>query len=932
MKRIILFCLGLILLCISPIELIAQEAPEKELRAVWFATVSNLDWPKREHKGNKELQQRDLRQMLDKMKALNMNAIFLQIRPESDALYQSDLEPWSRFLTGEQGKHPGYDPLQFAIEEAHKRGMELHAWMNPYRINASTSDGGTYYAENHVYQKHPEWTITYEDNKKILNPGLPEVSNYIAGVVADVITRYDVDGIHFDDYFYSYDGTSNALDQQAYDNYKEEGQSRGDFRRGSINKMVEKVYNTIKTAKPFVRFGISPFGIWSTDASAATKYDTTLPTGIVGLDAYNQIYCDPLAWLKAGTVDYITPQLYWPTGGGQDYETLINWWAQQVDRYGKHMYVGQGIHRFNDNPVTARVAYGDGLHEYKAYFNTNIENYRVAGVQADWTFSELTTQLNLNRANETKGVKGSVYFRANDFWRVEGLAEHIVDNFYEAPVMQPEISWQQPQDNIEVLPNNIRLEENERGITELKWDHPQADSMRFILFEVGATTDTPAMAENYRTVVWNNAFASTISKGDNTPKYYALWTYDRQGYHQATATEWFMLSLPEVSTLLTSTDTLIYRDGSLKWSAGTNAMGYLLEISTTADFSVLEYQQDTLTQNTFDLDQLMLEKEVVYYWRIKSLNSAGESEYTEAYRFTVDILPTPVLVSPEAGQEEVELQPTFSWDVTEKAETVHLQVIEYGSGDFEGEAQSFVVNKQVDADKPYQLEQELGQWREYEARIRVLAGETSSYWSEPTQFKTLQKPPKAPIWLLPLQGAENVEEESVQFEWSSVEGAQKYQLQLATDATFENLVLDKFRYTSTDTAYISEEPLISSTVYYARVRAGNQSGGMGEWSAVISFTTSEDTVTALEIVELKTWTVFPNPAQGVGYLDFSLDKTSVLEYSIVGVDGKVLTYDKQTFQGGKYRIRLNANSIKSGIYLVVIRVDDRVETRRWVVE
>ena len=188
-----------VLISLLSINSYSQNYPLTELRGVWVATVSNLDWPDKYK--NSEGQKSDFVQMLDSLKKININVVFLQVRTECDAFYESAYEPWSRFLTGTQGQNPGYDPLQFAIGECHKRGMELHAWLNPYRINVSINDGGNYYADNNVYVLHPDWTIVYANNKKILNPGLPDVQGYIKKIVGNIINNYDVDGIHFDDYF-----------------------------------------------------------------------------------------------------------------------------------------------------------------------------------------------------------------------------------------------------------------------------------------------------------------------------------------------------------------------------------------------------------------------------------------------------------------------------------------------------------------------------------------------------------------------------------------------------------------------------------------------------------------------------------------------------------------------------------------------------------
>jgi len=355
----------------------AQNNPNIEMRAVWLTTVANLDWPNSYDKGNVEAQKNSFIELIESLKEVNINTIFFQVRTECDALYNSEYEPWSRYLTGTQGVDPGYDPLQFAIDVCHEKGMELHAWLNPYRINTSTLDFGNYYDDKHIYKKHPEWAIVYSNDKKILNPGLPQVQKYIKQIIGDIIGKYDIDGIHFDDYFYAYGGTPEELDAQAYQAYGSEYSNIGDFRRGSINKMIAEVSDTIKKTKPYLRFGVSPFGIYGNGIN---------PPGITGLNAYDVIYCDPLAWLREGSVDYINPQLYWPTGGSQDFGKLLPWWANYAKQYNRDVYAGQAIYRLDDNPATSYMDFGSIIHEYKDYFNlSQKEMFRSAG----WSLEEI---------------------------------------------------------------------------------------------------------------------------------------------------------------------------------------------------------------------------------------------------------------------------------------------------------------------------------------------------------------------------------------------------------------------------------------------------------------------------------------------------------------------------------------------------------------
>jgi uncharacterized lipoprotein YddW (UPF0748 family) len=381
-----------------------EPAPKHEFRAAWIATVANLDWP-RSKDGRTPVQKHYLRQMLDRLKAAGINAAFFQVRTEADALYESDIEPWSYWLTGKQGRAPDpfYDPLRFAIREAHKRGMELHAWLNPYR-----ADRGNSYqpASGHVSQEHPEWLLTFGD-KEILDPGLPQVRDYVTRVVMDVVRRYDIDGVHFDDYFYPYppneirgtdkDDATFAEHARGFDNIH-------DWRRDNINLLIEQMHDSIQMAKPDVDFGVSPFGIWKNG----------VPSGISGLNAYRTIYADALAWLDEQSIDYLTPQLYWKFGGGQDYGTLAPWWAGQVEDADRHLYPGLGVYKADDATI-GRVQYSANV---------------------------VPRQVRFNR--ERDDIQGSVFFRAENITRFSshGITDTLKTHYYRRPALSPTMAWQ----------------------------------------------------------------------------------------------------------------------------------------------------------------------------------------------------------------------------------------------------------------------------------------------------------------------------------------------------------------------------------------------------------------------------------------------------------------------------------------------------------
>ena len=317
------------------------EAPRKEVRAVWFPTVFRSQYG-RMTVG--ELQT-DLRRKVDELAKLGVNVIYFQVRPEADAWYYSPYEPWSRFLTGEQGRAPEplWDPLAFMIKICHERSIELHAWINPYRAVADIS---SYVAPGHPSKQHPEWFVRY-GKQLLFNPGLPEVRAYTCKVVRDLVTRYDLDGIHMDDYFYPYPIAGEAFDDEAaYRLYGQAFASKDDWRRNNVTQLIRDLSQTIRSVKPYVQLGISPFGIY--------RNERTHPVGSKtgGLQNYDDLYADILLWDQEGLMDYVVPQIYWNMGHKvADYTELVLWWSRHIKN--AQLIVGQHVRRTMD---------GDQLH------------------------------------------------------------------------------------------------------------------------------------------------------------------------------------------------------------------------------------------------------------------------------------------------------------------------------------------------------------------------------------------------------------------------------------------------------------------------------------------------------------------------------------------------------------------------------------------
>ncbi|MBL8910626.1 MAG: family 10 glycosylhydrolase [Archangium sp.] len=366
---------------------------QRELRGVWVATVQNLDWPTSQSL-SADAGRAALTNLVNSMADAGLNALFFQVRPESDAVYESTLEPWSRFLTGTQGNDPGWDPLDELVTLAHARGMEVHAWMNPYRGLTSTTVNA---AQNHVTRTLSSAAITY-NGAVVMNPGELAVRQHVEAVVQDLLTRYDVDGLHFDDYFYPYpDSMSTPFpDSATYSAYQADGgtMNLGDWRRDNVNTLVREVMAIVENDHPQVRFGISPFGIWRSNQP------------VPGLDAYATIYCDAPTWMMNGWVDYLAPQLYWREGSAQDYSTLATWWAMR-NMGGRHLFPGHAVHQLSSGA-------------------------------ANWPLSEIQTQIDITRSLASMGAQGDIHFRAafiaNDTKGVHGLFRNTL---YARPALAP---------------------------------------------------------------------------------------------------------------------------------------------------------------------------------------------------------------------------------------------------------------------------------------------------------------------------------------------------------------------------------------------------------------------------------------------------------------------------------------------------------------
>ncbi|WP_031486728.1 glycoside hydrolase family 10 protein [Streptomyces bicolor] len=313
----------------------------REMRGVWVATVANRDWPSAQGLTPDE-QCDELVAHLDRAADRGLNTVILQVRPTADALWPSPYEPWSQVLTGTQGQDPGWDPLGTAVREAHARGLQLHAWFNPYRIANHTDPGRL--AESHPARRYPQWVVTY-GGKLYYNPGLPEVRTFVQRAMLDAVEKYQVDGVHFDDYFYPYPVAGQTFDDtDAYNRYGGGFASRAAWRRDNIDKLVIEMAAGIRRIRPTTQFGISPFGVWRNAATDPLGSDSR-----AGVQTYDDLYADTRKWVREGWIDYICPQLYWNIGfAAADYAKLVPWWAEVARGSRTQLYIGEALYKAGD--------------------------------------------------------------------------------------------------------------------------------------------------------------------------------------------------------------------------------------------------------------------------------------------------------------------------------------------------------------------------------------------------------------------------------------------------------------------------------------------------------------------------------------------------------------------------------------------------------
>lgn len=673
--------LALAVMAIVAMPLWAQEAQKREMRTAWIATVSNIDWPQTRGTSTSTInqQKKQLTDMLDGFVKANMNSVCLQVRPMADALYKSSYEPWSSYLSGTRGQDPGWDPLAFAVEECHKRGLELNAWVNPYRFsNSSGNDCNTTIDQN----LKNSGILMQVGSRIVFNPALKASRDHLLKVCKEIIQNYEIDGIIFDDYFYPSGGTPEDSSAPDYQLYTQSGTSMsiGDWRRANVNQMVKDMWDMVQATKPYVKIAIGPAGVAGQKSTSATKHGVDPVDNYCSASdwQYNQIYSDPLAWLEDGTIDYISPQLYWKTTHATNpFGPLTNWWSYVANHFGRHHYPSMNI-----------------------YFMASTNS------QSDW--DELLAQIRLSRQYARDNAPGVNFYSAKyiDGPACSGFGEYLSQTLFTHKALEPAMPWHAKTSydapanlafsngtlswtgvgkslvrySVYAVPQSVTLE----GAQSEKFGGIKSDYLVNVTYTPSYTLDASLRSGYWYAVCvvdgWNNEFA---------PACYNLATEDADA----------VTLISPISGAATTWSQ------QFSWTAAENAT-YEMQISADANFGSVLIDKAGLTTNSVSADLADLASGQTYYWRVLTIQSGRISKWSDVATFKAPVR-TPAqavtLASPADGAS-VDNDFTFTFSPV-TADGYKLQVaksadfsdVAYETSTFSASGSSLAAQCQVSA-------------------------------------------------------------------------------------------------------------------------------------------------------------------------------------------------------------------------------------------
>lgn len=624
------------------------KTPKRELRSTWFTTHVNIDWPLERGTSATVIasQKSSLQTYLDQFEKMHLNGICFHVRALSDACYKSSYEPWSAVMSGTRGVDPGWDPLSFAVEECHKRGLECWAWINPYRWSTGTDYNTAFDKEF----KEKGWILTY-NKYSVLNPALPEVREHILKVCKEIVDNYAIDGVLFDDYFYPNNIPENSTAGD-WEQYKASNSnlSIGDWRRENVNIFVRAFRDMVETEHPDMRFGISPAGVAGDANTSAGKFGVD-PNPVSASDwQYGTIYSDPLAWLNDGSIDFISPQIYWTTSHATaPYEPLCEWWNYIADHFGRHFYSSHSVSLLASN-------------------NTS----------ANW--AEIATQVRLNRKYDTKSAPGSIYFSSKYFYgpTATGLGDHLLQNTYQTLALTPVVPWKK----VPALGTPADLSFDG---TTLKWKAVSADkiNVRYTIYAVPMSVSMDDAMEANGDGISNDYLLKvsytpsfTVPADRRTDYWYAVCAYDGAGNEYDPAVVGYPSGVSAIVTLTAPADGAnVDWTTTLEWSSVAGAQ-YQVRIAKDADFSNIVYTSDRISQSSLTVDLDEFSPGVKHYWCVRCFEpnklvstSATRSFVTPTYTDA----PATTLVSP-ADDAHIEDGVELKWTEVSGVTSYKVQI------------------------------------------------------------------------------------------------------------------------------------------------------------------------------------------------------------------------------------------------------------------
>ena len=750
----------------------ADVIPKREQRGMWI-TAYLSDWPSGAiTERNTPTVQNACRKMLDTLRVNHINAVYYHVRAMCDAMYNSAYEPWSSYVSGTRGMAPAFDPLEYLVQEAHKRGIEVYAWVNPYRYGHGSNMWGE--SPLDYIHTHPEWLLT-TSYETVLNPGLPEVRQRVVDVCKDILVKYDVDGLVFDDYFYNQDNPSFTLDADLYNAYKAAGgtMSQGDWRRENVNQMVKDVNDMVKTTKPWVRFGIGPAGVACSSQAVADQYGVEPSPGSDW--QYNQIYSDPMAWLTRGTVDFLAPQVYWKTTG--TFTGVTTWWGKMAARFNRHVYISQWVPD-----------------------------------EEGWTLDEFVKQGHVMReAMAAGGNPGMVYFRYGTWrnkkemidGRVRQLRTWLKDSLYPTIALNPAPAWLKPSQTYTTVTN---LDYSDGT---LSWD--SIPNVRYVVYTI------PDGVED-RDFHCQACYIDGVSYWAS----YTLPAAKREGYRYAVTIldRWeneYAPVMPGVEPTQAAQPVLLYPDDGaevpelsfLQWKG--DGSNYVVQIYADAmmDSLVAQVEVDSMS---CPLPRIPCLTAGTYWWRVVAHGLNQWDNASELRQFTIGQM---LITSPASAAASVPLEPVIAW--TEGAP---------------GTSYLLELSMAANMNNPDTVALNEARWQvpkywlsgatTYYARVTATYG-AATITTPVSSFTTVEVFPPVPVYLCPAEG-ETVLYSTDVVRFAPVEGIQSLRVQISSSESFPtrttyNGTLERGTFETPQLGNIKGTgKLVDGKTYYVRAR------------------------------------------------------------------------------------------------------------------